>query len=96
MDNTSAMSSFVKGTSKSPELEHTVNLFWMLAWHLRIQVWFEWVDRGSKWSDGVSREFDLDDFAGRHGFELVEMRQPSDEWSSSWRELWSFAARASA
>ena len=36
------------------------------------------------------------DFAKRHGFELVEMRQPSDEWSPSWRELWSYAAQASA
>ena len=42
------------------------------------------------------RLFDRDDFAKRHGFELVEMRQPSDEWSRSWRELWLYAAQASA
>ncbi len=38
IDNTSAMASFVKGASKSEQLERIVGLFWMLAWHLDIQV----------------------------------------------------------
>ncbi len=49
----------------------------------------------ASWKEN-SLPFDRDDFAKRHGFELVEMRQPSDEWSPSWRELWSYAAQASA
>ncbi len=44
VDNTAAMSAFVKGASANEHLEHIVGLFWMLAWHLDVQVWFEWVD----------------------------------------------------
>ncbi len=46
-----AMASFVKGASANEELERIVGLFWMLAWHLEIRVWFEWVDSDSNWSD---------------------------------------------
>ena len=96
IDNTSAMASFVKGASKSEQLERIVGLFWMLAWHLDIQVWFEWVDSDSNWSDGASRYFAEDPFALENGFHMVQMRQPSRSWSSDWPSLWEFAARATA
>ncbi len=96
VDNTSAMASFVKGTSKSAELEKIVGLFWMLAWHFDILVWFEWVDSDSNWSDGASRLFQEDPFASAHQFRMQEMQQPSREWQLGWKQLWDYAARSAA
>ncbi len=93
--NTSALASFVKGASANPALEQIVGLFWMPAWHLDLRVWFEWVDSNSNWSDGVSREFDQDEFAARHGFHLQPMSSPDSHWGGSWLEVWRFAERAS-
>ena len=89
------MASFVKGASSNPDLERVVGLFWMLAWHLDIRVWFEWVDSGSNWSDGVSRLLQADPFAAENGFTLEPMGGPGPQWSASWQELWAFAKRAS-
>ena len=93
VDNTSAMSAFVKGTSRALELEKLVNLFWMLAYHLECTVWFEWVDSESNWADGVSRQLAMDPFAQRHGFTLQEMEQPSVWWAAELPEVWRMASR---
>ena len=82
VDNTAAMASFVKGASANPHLERVVGLFWMLAYHLDLQVWFEWVDSDSNWSDGVSRDMADDALAAELGFSLREMRQPDAAWDS--------------
>ena len=82
VDNTSTMASFVKGASANPALEQIVGLFWMLAWHLDLRVWFEWDDANPNWSDGVSREFDQDEFAARHGFHLQPMSSPDSHWAA--------------
>ncbi len=95
VDNTSAMASFVKGASANEDLERIVGLFWMLAWHLQVRVWFEWVDSDSNWSDGVSRLLEKDEFSAEHGFPLEAMAGPTDQWRQSWPELWAFAERAS-
>ncbi len=94
VDNTSAMASFVEGASANEELDRIVGLFWMLAWHLEIRVWFEWVDSESNWSDGVSRSLASDSFAASHGFSLEQMRGPTAHWKAPWRELRAFAQRA--
>ena len=93
VDNTSAMAAFVKGTSKSPELERIVNLFWILSFHLDCSVWFEWVDSGSNWSDGVSRLLERDPFAADHGFKLQKMRQPDSWWAADLAEVWDESSR---
>ena len=95
VDNASAMASFVKGASANEDLERIVGLFWMLAWHLQVRVWFEWVDSDSNWSDGVSRLLEKDEFSAEHGFPLEAMAGPTDQWRQSWPELWAFAERAS-
>ena len=87
VDNTSAMAAFVKGASRSLELERIVNLFWVLAYHLECVVWFEWVDSRSSWADGVSRRLGSDPFAARHGFALQEMEQPRASWTGDIHEI---------
>ena len=95
IDSTSAMASFVKGASANEDLEKIVGLFWMLAWHLDVTVWFEGVDSDSNWSDGVSRDFDRDELAQELEFVLQEMRGPSPAWQGDWFSLWQMAAEAS-
>ena len=93
VDNTSAMAAFVKGASRSLELERIVNLFWVLAYHLECVVWFEWVDSRSSWADGVSRRLGSDPFAAKHGFAPQEMEQPASWWSAGLSEVWEQASR---
>ena len=94
VDNTSAMASFVKGASANEFLEKIVALLWMCAYHLDAQIWFEWVDSDSNWSDGVSREFQSDPLAQELGFSLESMEEPTLTWSGSWLELWNLAQRS--
>ena len=44
VDNTAAMSAFVKGVSGNPHLEKIVGLTWIIAFHLSTTIWFEWVE----------------------------------------------------
>ena len=47
VDNTSAMASLVKRASANAHLEGIVGLTWMIAYHLQVDIWFEWVDSES-------------------------------------------------
>ncbi len=82
------MSAFVKGASKNPFLEKIVGLTWIVAFHLRVSIWFEWVDGGSNWSDDLSREFDQDELSVKLGFSPVEVRADNSWWQRPWEELW--------
>ncbi len=94
VDNTAAMSSFVKSASSNLHLERMAGLFWILACHLDLQVWFEWVDSGSNWSDGVSLDLTNDILAAELGFSLQQMWEPVSAWDSDWKALWQYAERA--
>ena len=94
VDNTAAMASFVKGASANPDLERIVVLFWMLVFHLDLQVWFEWVDSESNWSDGVSKDLAHDPLAAELGFVLQQMSEPAPAWRHDWKPLWQYAERA--
>jgi hypothetical protein len=88
------MAAFVKGASANEFLERIVGLCWMLAYHLDVRIWFEWVDSDSNWSDGVSRLFEADELAQQLGFQLSPMDQPAAEWGLSWLEMWRYAQSA--
>ncbi len=94
VDSTAAMPSFVRGVSANPDLERIVGLFRMLAYHLDVQVWFEWVDSDSNWSDGVSRDLASDPFAAELGFRLQQMREPEAAWQQDWLPLRQYAERS--
>ena len=74
-------------------LEQIVGLFWMLAFQLDAQIWSEWIDSESNWSDGVSRDFQDDVFARDHNFELEPVSSITPEWSESWPRPWAFSQR---
>ncbi len=94
VDNAAAMATFVKGASAIEYLEKIVGLFWMLACHLGVNVWFACVDSDSNWSDGFSREFEADELTRELGFELSPTAQPQCAWAKSWMDLWLYAQGA--
>ena len=93
VDNTSAMHSFVKGASADLHLEKIVGLTWILAFHLDCQIWFEWVDSGSNWSDDLSRDLERDQLSRELGYDPRPITQESAWWSESWLAVWHEAAR---
>ena len=88
VDNTSAMHSFVRGASADPHLERLVGAAWILAFHLRCQIWFEWVDSESNWSDNLSRCLDQCAFTRSLGFHPQRMELIFFEWDLEWELLW--------
>ena len=55
IDNTSALYSVVKGSSKQPAVGRTVAVTHFLMFKFNISIWWEFVDSMANWSDGVSR-----------------------------------------
>ena len=86
VDNTSAMHSFVKGAAKDAALERLVNITWMLAFHLRCSIWFEWVDTDSNWADNLSRDLKDCRFTRELGYEPTQMQSGLQFWELGWRE----------
>ena len=92
-DNTNAMHAFVKGASCNATLERLVFIFWVLMFNLDCQVWIEWVDSDSNWSDGISREFDADEWIKKHNFPAVPVELDMEWWLCDYTDVWR-AARA--
>ena len=90
------MASFVKGASADQQLEKVVGLTWIIAFHLRTQIWFEWVDSNSNWSDGISRDFGSDEVSKRLGFKTGPMKKTMQWWSEEWKEVWRRAEQVAA
>ena len=91
VDNTSALASLVKGASKNPHLEKIVGITWILAYHRKAEIYFEWVDSKSNWSDGISRDFGNDPVARRLGFTTSPLHLDMSWWQLSSVELWQCA-----
>ena len=62
-------------------------------YHLKVLVWFEWVDSGSNWADGISRLFEKDPFASAHGFYTSEMSFEQALWSVTFEQFWTSSQR---
>ena len=88
VDNTSAMASMVKGASANQHLERIVGLTWMIAYHLQADIWFEWVDSESNWSDSISRHFEKDEVSKKLGFSTHPMTKDTSWWGKDWCEIW--------
>ena len=88
VDITSAMHSFVKGAAKDAALARLVNITWMLAFHLRCSIWFEWVDTDTNWADNLSRDLKDCRFTRELGYEPTQMQSGLQFWELGWRELW--------
>ena len=51
----------------------------MIAYHLRVEVWLEFANSDSNWSDGISRLYGDDPFAREHGFQTAAFK-PDHAW----------------
>ena len=78
----------MKGTSGQPILQRLVALFWILSYRFRVNVWVEYVDSHSNWSDGISRLFAADPFVAAHGFQIAQMKFEVAWLLSAYPELW--------
>ena len=63
----------------------------LAAMRLRCGIWFEWVDSGANWSDGISREFDKDPAFRRLGFKTRPIVKDTARWTKTWTEKWDTA-----
>ena len=88
IDNTSAMASFLKGASKNAHLERIVAITWITAYYLKIDIWFEWVDSESNWSDGISRDLGEDDVSSRLGFHTEGVSPDMQWWNDDLSNIW--------
>jgi hypothetical protein len=88
VDNASAMASFIKGASKNEHLERIVVVFWFCVFHLKAQVWLEWIDSGANWSDGLSREFERDPIIARHQFLVEAIAPDASWWAGPLKDVW--------
>ena len=79
VDNTAALGSVIRGTSAQPVLEKLVALHWMLAYHLRVEVWLGFANSDSNWSDGISRLYRDDPLAREYGFVMAAFH-PGHTW----------------
>ena len=55
VDNVVALMALVKGRSESQELDVIAQSMHQLLFHLRCNLWFEWVQSHSNWADAISQ-----------------------------------------
>ena len=87
-DNTASLHAFVKGVSSNPALDRSVQLIHMLCHHLNMELWFEYVDSQSNYSDGISRDLYHDKFCAHHSIPIQEFSVDPHYWQASLLELW--------
>ena len=56
---------------------------WILAFHLRCQIWVEWVDSGSNWADDLSRDLGQDQLSRSLGFHPEPLRAQMAWWGAA-------------
>eukprot|EP00971_Amphidinium_carterae_P257647 5114351-Amphidinium_carterae.2 len=65
LDNTASLHSMGRGCARQAILDRCVSIAHLLCAKFGIHIWFESVDSGSNWSDGISHELSADKFARR-------------------------------
>ena len=93
VDNTAALNGTVKGTSSEPISEKLIALFWSLSYRLRAHIWLEFVDSGSNWADGISRDYDQDTFSREHGFSTRRVYLDMSWATKQYDDLWTDCKR---
>ena len=80
LDNTVALSGYVKGMSGSPILCSFIAAVHLLMLRFNMHVWFEFIPSDDNWADGISRVGFSDPFVS-----LLESAQHDIDWSPmSW------------
>ena len=88
VDNTSALHSFVRGTSGNKYLEEIVAVYWFAAFELKCRIWLEWVDSDANWSDGISRLLGEDELSAELGFRTCLLEDQMAWWHEDPTLLW--------
>ena len=88
VENTSALLATIRGSSRNVIVSRAVAAAAFLCFHFNCNIWYEFVDSESNWSDGLSRKGAADDFVSRHNFAVSEMRTPTAIWKGPLLELW--------
>jgi hypothetical protein len=69
-------------------MEHTVQLFHLLALFFETETWFEYVPSGQNWSDGLSRNGPTDQWIVARGIPCSAARAPLAPWQRALAEFW--------
>jgi hypothetical protein len=88
IDNTVGLHSLEKVVSGNPFMEHTVQLFHLLALFFKTVTWFQYVPSGQNWSDGLSRNGPTDQWIVAHGVPCSSARAPLAPWRRTLAEFW--------
>ena len=82
VDNESAASALIRGTSSQEDVGSVVLAVQWLLHSIDAKAWVEWIDSESNPSDGLSRAGCTDAWTRRQGWELSQGAAPP--WSASW------------
>ena len=66
IDNSICLGATVKGGSGSADVDRSTALVYLLCAHLRVRIWFDYMELKANWSDGGPRLLGLDPFAATH------------------------------
>ena len=80
VDNVAALMALVKGTGRNSSLDAMAQMIHLLLFHLQVQLWFEWIESKSNWTDSISRLGMADPFWRSQAFTVTH--------SSIFTELW--------
>eukprot|EP00971_Amphidinium_carterae_P337842 6474885-Amphidinium_carterae.1 len=72
----------VRGCAREPILDRSVSLAHLLCAKHSIQMWFEFVDSKSNWSDGISRALGMDEFATSVATDVRRYEVPMHLWAA--------------
>ena len=80
VDNVAALMALVKGRSESQELDVIAQSMHLLLFHVRCNLWFEWVQSHSNWADAISRLGLQDSWHKEHRFRAHMSTVPCCLW----------------
>ena len=72
VDNEAAVSSLIRGTSRSGDVGHIAAIAQLRLLQLGASPWFEWIDSHSNPADGLSRDGLADEWTAAQGLLLKE------------------------
>ena len=87
IDNVSALSGFVRGNSKAPDVDRAAAVVSLSAAVLQCRLWYEYVESDANWSDGISRKLEMCPWCREQGFSLRKVEVPLWPWLLDWHRV---------
>ena len=88
LDNSASLHALIKGASSNQYLGRAVELFHIFCYWFQVDVWFEFVDSGSNYSDGISHELHGEPFCQQLGIQPYECFVYAWMWTESLTQVW--------